>query len=55
VVLRGSRIVVVHDGVDGPRFDAIVGESEGLVFSPDGSRLAYLGRSARITYFEHAA
>ena len=44
VVLRGSRTVVVHDGVDGPRFDAIIGESEGLVFSPDGSRLAYLGR-----------
>ncbi|HZJ32373.1 MAG TPA: hypothetical protein VFD21_12425 [Vicinamibacterales bacterium] len=44
VVLRGSRTVVVHDGVDGPRFDAISGESAGLVFSPDGSRLAYIGR-----------
>ena len=44
VVLRGSRTVVVHDGVDGPRFDAILGESSGLVFSPDGSRLAYVGR-----------
>ena len=44
VVLRGSRTVVVHDGVDGPRFDAIIGESAGLVFSPDGSRLAYIGR-----------
>jgi hypothetical protein len=44
VVLRGSRTVVVHDGVDGPRFDAIIGESSGLVFSPDGSRLAYVGR-----------
>ena len=44
VVLRGSRTVVVHDGVDGPRFDAIVGDSAGLIFSPDGSRLAYVAR-----------
>ena len=44
VVLRGSRVVVVHDGVDGPRFDAIIGDSSGLVFSPDGSRLAYIAR-----------
>src|SRR6185436_20808620 len=44
VVLRGSRMVVVHDGVDGPRFDAVIGESDGLIFSPDGTRLAYLAR-----------
>ena len=44
VVNRGSRTVVMHDGVDGPRFDAIVGDSEGLMFSPDGSRLAYVAR-----------
>lgn len=44
VVLRGSRTVVMHDGVDGPRFDAIIGDSEGLAFSPDGSRLAYIAR-----------
>jgi hypothetical protein len=44
IVLRGSRNVVVHDGVDGPRFDQIVGDIGGLSFSPDGNRLAYIGR-----------
>ena len=44
VVLRGSRMVVMHDGVDGPRFDEIVGDTGGLNFSPDGTRLGYVGR-----------
>ena len=38
------RAVLVEAGTDLARFDAILGESSGLVFSPDGSRLAYVGR-----------
>lgn len=41
-VLRGSRNVVVHDGVDGPKFDEIAPHS--ITFSPDGTRLGYLAR-----------
>jgi Tol biopolymer transport system component len=44
VVLRGSRQVVMFDGMDGPRFDDIIGGAGGLIFSPDGTRLAYVGR-----------
>jgi hypothetical protein len=55
VVLRGSRQVVVHDGVDGPRFDDIVdlpgpgmaGGSQKVIFSPDGNRYAYVARSGQ--------
>lgn len=47
VVLRGSRTVVVYDGVDGPRFDEIANLPSGsgkIAFSEDGSRWAYIGR-----------
>lgn len=50
VVLRGSRQVMVHDGVDGPRFDEILvvpgisGAGGKVVWSEDGSRYAYFGR-----------
>lgn len=51
VALRGSRSVVVHDGVDGPRFDAIVnlgrGEHEKVLFSEDGNHHAYLARAGQ--------
>jgi Tol biopolymer transport system component len=47
VVLRGSRQVVMLDGADGPRFDDIAGGSGGLAFSPDGTRLAYVGRQGQ--------
>jgi len=47
VVLRGSRQVVMLDGADGPRFDDIAGGSSGLAFSPDGTRLAYIGRQGQ--------
>lgn len=40
---RGSRWVVTHDGVDGPRFDEIV--TNRVRFSPDGARYAYVARS----------
>lgn len=45
-VLRGSRTVVVYDGVDGPRLDEILPTSEGqnVVFSTDGSHYGYVGR-----------
>jgi len=42
-VQRGSRWVVTHDGVDGPRFDEIV--TNRVRFSPDGARYAYFARS----------
>lgn len=46
---RGSRVEVVLDGVDGPKFDDIV-EVDGtgnnkVEFSPDGNRYGYVGRS----------
>lgn len=48
VVLRGSRQVVVHDGVDGPRFDEVLSVQNAgglkIVFSDDGNRHAYHGR-----------
>jgi WD40 repeat protein len=42
-VQRGSRWVVTHDGVDGPRFDEIA--TNRVRFSPDGSRYLYVARS----------
>jgi len=47
VSLRGSRQVVVFDGVDGPVFDAILETNPKFVWSDDGSRLAYAGRSGQ--------
>jgi hypothetical protein len=52
VVLRGSRKVVVYDGVEGPKFDDVAvksrvptrGRGTAVLFSDDGSRWAYLGR-----------
>jgi len=47
-VHRGSRIVMLYDGVEGPKFDQILpmgGSSGQVVFSPDGTRFAYTGRS----------
>lgn len=45
-VLRGSRSVVVHDGVDGPRFDEIINvdRANKVLFSLDGNHYAYVGR-----------
>ncbi len=42
VGLSGSRATVIYDGVEGPKFDEILGEP---VFSPDGNRYAYCARS----------
>jgi hypothetical protein len=42
ITQKGSRSVVLFDGVPGPLFDQI--ETE-IYFSPDGSRYAYIGRS----------
>ena len=49
VVLRGSRQVLVYDGVDGPKFDQVLGlSSQGgggkVAFSDDGARFAYHGK-----------
>lgn len=50
VALRGSRQVLVYDGADGPKFDEIVtnavsGGNGKVVFSDNGRRYAYVGRS----------
>lgn len=49
VVLRGSRQVLVHDGVEGPKFDQVLNlSSQGgggkVTWSDDGSRHAYHGK-----------
>lgn len=49
VVLRGSRQVLIHDGVDGPRFDRVLtlsSQSNGIkvAWSDDGARFAYHGK-----------
>ena len=48
VETEGSRAVVWYDGVEGPKFDDIIvqnGSGGAIVFSPDGNRYAYCGRS----------
>jgi len=40
----GSRQVIIYDGVVGPKFDQIISQINGVVFSPDGSRYAYCGQ-----------
>lgn len=40
----GSRQVIIYDGVAGPKFDQIISQINGVVFSPDGSRYAYCGQ-----------
>lgn len=47
----GSRAVIYYDGTEGPPFDQILGgngadNQPGVVFSPDGKRYAYCGRTA---------
>jgi hypothetical protein len=42
-VQRGSRWVLTHDGMDGPRFDEILRAR----FSPDGERYMYLARAGQ--------
>ena len=46
---KGSRFVVVHDGVTSPPFDEIVGVNPKLriIFSDDGARYAYVGRQGQ--------
>jgi len=43
----GSRLVIIYDGVPGPKFDQIFnqGGPVGVVFSPNGSRYAYCAAS----------
>lgn len=51
VALRGSRQVLVHDGVDGPRFDEVLtvpgGTNDKVRWSDDGNRFIYWGRVGR--------
>lgn len=46
MVLRGSRTAIVHDGVEGPRFDEILALQQQIrvAFSDNGERHAYVGR-----------
>lgn len=49
VVMRGSREVLIYDGVEGPRFDEVL-KSNGrpvVAFSPDGTRYAYVARQGQ--------
>jgi hypothetical protein len=52
VALSGSRQVVWYNGVEGPKFDEILGAGTGsaaaaqkVAFSPDGNRYAYCARA----------
>jgi hypothetical protein len=48
VTQKGSRMVVLLDGVEGPKFDEITNldlVNQPVLFSPDGARSAYVGRS----------
>src|SRR5712671_149848 len=50
VTSKGSRLVVTHDGVEGPRFDEILlaAKTSGRVaFNESGSHYAYVGRSGQ--------
>jgi hypothetical protein len=52
VVAKGSRVAVLVDGVEGPRFDEILpianpGGEGRVSFSPDGTRSAYVGRQGQ--------
>jgi hypothetical protein len=44
----GSRMVMIYDGVAGPKFDQIFAQGStgmlGVIFSPDGKRYAYCGK-----------
>lgn len=42
VVPKGSKSVIMVDGVEGPRFDTLLNQ---IVFSPDGTRHAYVAIS----------
>lgn len=46
VTQRGSRFVVIHDGMEGPKFDEIIKDEAGrkIYFSPDGARHSYTAR-----------
>jgi hypothetical protein len=46
VTQRGSRFVVIHEGVEGPRFDEILADDarNKVFFSDDGQRYSYVGR-----------
>jgi hypothetical protein len=49
IALRGSREVLVYDGVDGPIFDEVL-KIQGMpvvVFSDDGTRYSYVGRAGQ--------
>jgi len=43
---KGSRFVVLVDGVEGPPFDEILNNAE-VVMTPDGTRFAYAGRNGQ--------
>ncbi len=49
ITQKGTRWVVLHDGVSGPLFDQIISGGGGgrISFSPDGTRFAYVGRQGQ--------
>ena len=49
ITQKGTRWVVLHDGVPGPLFDQIISGGGGgrISFSPDGTRFGYVGRQSQ--------
>jgi hypothetical protein len=49
ITQKGTRWVVLHDGVAGPVFDQIISDGGGvrINFSPDGTRFGYVGRQGQ--------
>ena len=49
ITQKGTRWVVLHDGVPGPLFDQIINNGSGgrISFSPDGTRYGYAGRQGQ--------
>lgn len=49
ITQKGTRWVVLHDGVPGPLFDQIISDGGGvrINYSPDGTRFSYVGRQGQ--------
>jgi hypothetical protein len=49
ITQKGTRWVILHDGVPGPAFDQIINDGAGgrISYSPDGTRFGYVGRQGQ--------